>query len=66
MQLAVDLELITMLVYWFIYGTNLRYPLVMAIVGVSKILLNVPSALFRCFFRLRRSMTALISTLSLP
>lgn len=41
MQLVVDLELITMLVVWFIYGTNLRYPLVLAIVGVSKILLNV-------------------------
>ena len=41
MQLLVDIELVGMLVYWFLRGNSLRYAVVMAVVGVSKIFLNV-------------------------
>jgi hypothetical protein len=41
MQLIVDIQLVLMLVYWFIWGDSLRYPLMLAIIGISKILLNV-------------------------
>ena len=41
MQLIVDIELIGMFVYWFLRGSSLRFVIVMAIVGISKILLNV-------------------------
>jgi hypothetical protein len=41
MQLIVDIQLVLVLIYWFIWGDSLRYPLVLAIIGVSKILLNV-------------------------
>lgn len=41
MQLIVDIELIAFPIYWFVYGTSVRYPLVLAVIGVSKILLNV-------------------------
>ena len=45
MQLIVDIQLIAVPVYWFIYGTSVRYPIVLAIIGISKILLNVNSQL---------------------
>lgn len=44
MQLIVDIEIVLVLVYWFIWGDSLRYPLVLSIIGISKILLNVFSA----------------------
>jgi hypothetical protein len=40
-QLIVDIQLIAMLGYWFWQGTTMRYPLVLAIIGISKVLLNV-------------------------
>ena len=65
MQIIVDVELVVVIVYWFVYGTNMRYPLVLAIIGVSKILLNVPIARWRCYSRPNSSTTALINGLSL-
>ena len=41
MQLLVDIQLVFMLVYWFVYGESMRYPIVLGIIGISKILLNV-------------------------
>ena len=41
MQLIVDIELVAMMIFWFLRGNSLRYAIVMAIVGISKILLNV-------------------------
>ena len=52
MQLLVDFELVAMLVYWFLRGNSLRYAVVMAVVGASKILLNVSEDRLRSFSRL--------------
>ena len=41
MQLLVDIELVAMLVFWFLRASSMRYAIVMSIVGISKILLNV-------------------------
>ncbi len=41
MQLMVDVELIAMGVLWYLKGTSFRYPIVLTVLGVSKILLNV-------------------------
>jgi hypothetical protein len=40
-QLIADIQLIGMLAFWFWKGNSLRYPIVLAILGVSKILINV-------------------------
>lgn len=42
MQLIVDIQLVLVLAYWFIWGDSMRYPIVLTIIGISKILLNVP------------------------
>ena len=46
MQLLVDFQLVGGLVWWFLKGSSMRYPLLLAVVGISKILLNV--LLWRC------------------
>ena len=43
MQLIVDIQLVLMMVWWLVSGNSLRYPIVLACIGLSKILLNVPS-----------------------
>jgi hypothetical protein len=43
MQLIVDIQLVAMLVYWFLRADSFRYAIVMACIGLSKILLNVNS-----------------------
>ena len=40
MQLLVDIQLVLMLAFWFMRGDSMRYPIVLAIIGISKILLN--------------------------
>lgn len=41
MQLIVDIQLVVMMAYWFVWGDSMRYPIVLAVIGISKILLNV-------------------------
>jgi hypothetical protein len=53
MQLVVDIQLVLVLAYWFIWGDSLRYPIVLAIIGISKILLNVLRVPSRCCSRPR-------------
>jgi len=51
MQVIVDVQLIGMLSYWAIKGQNLRYPIVMAVIGISKMLLNVKNAFTKVLFQ---------------
>jgi hypothetical protein len=51
MNLVVDIQLVLMLAYWFAWGDSMRYPIVLAIIGISKILLNVKIQSFRLFFK---------------
>jgi len=53
MTLIVDIQIVVMLVYWFVFGDSMRYPIILAIIGISKILLNVKLKLSRFFFRLK-------------
>lgn len=46
-QLIADLNLIVMFIYWFIVGNSMRYPIMLAVIGVSKVLLNVIARLRR-------------------
>jgi hypothetical protein len=48
MQLLVDLQLLAMPAYWLLQGQNMRYPLVLGAIGVSKMLLNVRETRCRC------------------
>ena len=41
MQVLVDFQLVGGLAWWFLKGSSMRYPLLLAVVGISKILLNV-------------------------
>lgn len=61
MQLLVDIQLVLVLAYWFIWGDSMRYPIVLSLIGISKILLNVIVVAFRFCSRLRSSIIALIS-----
>ncbi len=45
MQIIVDVELIAMAALWYFKGSSFRYPIVLAALGISKILLNVTSHL---------------------
>jgi uncharacterized membrane protein len=51
MQLIVDIQLVVMMAYWFVWGDSMRYPLVLAVIGISKILLNVRLSSPRCCSR---------------
>lgn len=53
MQLIVDIQLVVMMAYWFVWGDSMRYPIVLAVIGISKILLNVHLSQPRCFSRPR-------------
>ena len=66
MQLIVDIELVGMLVYWFLRGNSLRYALVMSIVGISKIILNVQNRKSRFSSKQGSYKIALISKPFLP
>lgn len=41
MQLVLDVELVGMVVFWYFKGNSFRYPLVLVVLGISKMLLNV-------------------------
>jgi len=41
MQLIVDAELVGMTLLWYFRGNSFRYPIVLSVLGISKILLNV-------------------------
>lgn len=52
-QLIVDIELIAMLAFWFFKGNSLRYPILLGILGISKILLNVTAMLIQVLFMIK-------------
>jgi hypothetical protein len=41
MQILVDIELVGMTLFWYFKGNSFRYPLILSVLGLSKILLNV-------------------------
>lgn len=41
MQVVVDVQLVGMVLYWYFKGESFRYPVLLAVLGVSKVLLNV-------------------------
>lgn len=41
LQVTVDVQLVAMLCYWYAKGHSFRYPLLLTILGSSKVLLNV-------------------------
>jgi hypothetical protein len=41
MQLICDIELVGMIIYWVIWGRSFTYPLAVAILAISKVLINV-------------------------
>ena len=53
MQLIVDAELIGMTILWYFKGNSFRYPIVLSVLGVSKILLNVIFKLKKILFEIR-------------
>lgn len=61
MQLLVDIQLVLVLAYWFIWGDSMRYPIVLSLIGISKILLNVKLLSFRFYSRRKSSIIALLS-----
>ena len=65
MQLTVDIELVGMLAYWFLLGKNMKYPIVLSIIGVAKILLNVNLYILRLFSKQKSSIIVSINKPSL-
>lgn len=61
MNLVVDIQLVLMLAYWFAWGDSMRYPIVLTIIGISKILLNVNTQSFRLYFKPKLSIIVLLS-----
>ena len=53
MQLIVDAELIGMTLLWYFKGSSFRYPIVLSVLGISKILLNVSFFLRKILFEIK-------------
>lgn len=53
MQLIVDAELIGMTLLWYFKGSSFRYPIILSVLGVSKILLNVIYFLSKILFEIK-------------
>lgn len=51
MQLICDIELVGMVIYWVLWGRSFTYPLSVAILAISKVLINVINLISQILFK---------------